>query len=408
MAFPIFLPGPPATPNGGWGKLNAGQPWLPFCYNVGRALSRARLGEYEHAVIWYVLERSWGDANRTKGRGDAWPDAIPVQWLLRPIAAELRLSEKRVSEAKCGLVKSLMLFDCRGWLLINKQADEWVWPVGHAQAGDHRLSREAIEYALEGNSARSNPGKLGLVSRNSGIAVPEYRDEIPGISGLPSRNIGNPIPEFRDRHIEERASEEFQKMEEDGRKEEASVLPDSLSAEKPKPRFEVDGCLPGDEVPDEALLEAMRALIGARFNPATNNGQLWSKVRFHRHVWPTTWLLKALKRACVKNNKPALPPSWAFLQTILREWQALKVPDAGPEDDYDDRLVMIPPAPQAPEFFPEFAPKGWVCPTPPKREVRLDLSERTKISLPFGSASPRVLAALSARVIKDEHAKESA
>jgi hypothetical protein len=350
IQFIDFKAVPPAAPPSGWGKLNGGHPWLPYCFNFGRALSRARLGDYEAAVFWYIVERSWGGPNRTKGRSDAWPDAIPVEWLLGPISAELRMPEKRVSEGKCSLVRSLMLFEMRGWLLVNKQANEWVWPAGHAHAGSPRLSPEAIEYAIEGVSPRPYPGNLGIVSRNSGIAVPEYRDVNPGISGRESRNIGIAVPEFRDSHIEERArSEDSQKIEEEKERGKESVPPSSLpQGEEPKgPRFTGNGHLPGDHAPDMDVLDTIRALIDSQFNPLTNNRDLWSKIRHHQHVWPTAWILKAVKRACIKNKKPTLPPSWNFVRIILQEWDQLNGPDAGPEDDVDDRLVHKPQTAEA-------------------------------------------------------------
>jgi hypothetical protein len=193
-----------------WGRLNDGQAWGPLAVDVDRALSRARLGEYEQPLMQIVRERSWGTSTRRKppGKNHPWPDAVPVPWRPSELARETGLPRNRLSEAKADLVESRMLIETPTGLLVNKNADQWAFPTGHSRAGEARLDTAALVYAAAAWPRREAPPGGPEVSAPADNGCPPQRTTPSAPADKSVRPSGQPCPPQRTTPLYDRAQKD--------------------------------------------------------------------------------------------------------------------------------------------------------------------------------------------------------
>ena len=103
--------------------------------------------------------------------------------------------------------------------------------------------------------------------------------------------------------------------------------------------------LPGDESPDERVLEAAAARYAEWFPASAMNwGDAPSgfirQIRRHRYVYPSAWFLRLLRRFFLEGKYA--DPGWPLARSYLQRWQDQGGPDGGIEDQYDENLRRIP------------------------------------------------------------------
>jgi hypothetical protein len=139
-----------------WGKLSAGCPW----HIVARDLDRATMlpnifGEYERFIFGCIRHESWGKSMASREAKRKWPDAKPCKIRTRKLAEAIGVHGSRLRGAVSSLVRSRILIKVKAGYLINKNANEWIFPPGHKRAGQPRLTPGQIEYCTEGIRLKS-------------------------------------------------------------------------------------------------------------------------------------------------------------------------------------------------------------------------------------------------------------
>lgn len=172
-----------------WGKLSKGQRYGIVSVDVDRALARANLKTYEAILVQYLRERSWGTAVINKRARDEWPDASPIVWNRSFMAGELCVPGKRLSEAKSSLVAAKIIIESQSGLLLNKNAQEWIYPDGSP-----RLDNDGIRYALSGQNRRTDvSANADNLSRSAdNLSATADSEKAPIV-----RNGGQPCPQTR-------------------------------------------------------------------------------------------------------------------------------------------------------------------------------------------------------------------
>jgi hypothetical protein len=151
----------------GWGKLSEGQPYLPFAFDVGRAIFALGLGENVGSLLWHVLEVSWGSTPRVPGE---WSDPVPCPLDCSELAERWGVHRNRLYEAKRWLMQARILKEVAGGVVVNKKVDSWIDPKGGPCP---LLSPERLAWAEEGKarSRKRPPESAGHVAPLSASPV---------------------------------------------------------------------------------------------------------------------------------------------------------------------------------------------------------------------------------------------
>ena len=186
------------TKSGGWGRVNNGQRWTVMATDIDRALARADLTRYEAILIQYLRETSWGSATLGEKCG-AWPDPKPVPWKNpTALAQSLGVPRPKLSVAKTRLVESKMILENREGLLINKNVDQWVFPSGHAHAGQPRLDNASIVYCASAWSKDDRPNST--LEHGENAEEEEVETPFRQRNGLDEKRSPNGTDSFPDRN----------------------------------------------------------------------------------------------------------------------------------------------------------------------------------------------------------------
>jgi hypothetical protein len=142
-----------------WGKVSQGQPFAIVATDFGRAIMAAGLGIHESSLLWFVIERSWGESKKAGGRSK-WPEPTPVKLDIRRLAEETGFVRQRMYEARSRLMAKNILIEQPEGVLINKNAETWIDP----KTSKPLIPKEAIRYA---KSSRPSPANLNAPAFNS-------------------------------------------------------------------------------------------------------------------------------------------------------------------------------------------------------------------------------------------------
>jgi hypothetical protein len=184
-----------------WGKVSQGQPFAIVATDFGRAIMAAGLGIHESSLLWFVIERSWGESKKAGGRSK-WPDPIPVKLDLRRLAEETGFVRQRMYEARSRLMAKNILIEQPEGVLINKNAETWIDP----KTSKPLIPKEAIRYA---KSSRPSPANLNAPAFNS--ERPSVQPRTPQRSNLNAPAFNSERPSVQPL-IEERAAEDLRRF----------------------------------------------------------------------------------------------------------------------------------------------------------------------------------------------------
>ncbi len=189
------------TGKSSYGRINSSQRFGSITLDLDRALHGPGVGfgEYEHFLLEQVREESWTRA-RVARKDDPEPCEIVIRALGRklgddPKAKRLKAT-RQLTKAKTNLIASRVLIkDAQGRLLINKDAEAWIFPdTGRPRLSEHlrRFCREAqpvVQATLPGCDDRDEERPAPAVSRD----VPPAPRKT-----SPRRPVGHPPAVSRD------------------------------------------------------------------------------------------------------------------------------------------------------------------------------------------------------------------
>jgi hypothetical protein len=349
----------------GWGKVNAGQPWGIIACDVDRALARARMNDYEQILMQIIREFSWGKSTRQKvpGKKHPWPEAIPYPWCPGDLAMRLGLPDSRLCEAKRHLVGSKMVVESRGGLLINKNADQWIFPNGHPRAGQPRLDEKALVYAM-GARPDLEPATPGPEIDPEGIR-PELRESVIPVTEIRNaelRESVTPVTETRNpgygnaerqlrRPVTPLSSKGARNSDPTGL-DKKSIPTECTNAAGAGAAIQVMD-RNGDVIDTDQGIsndpKEVRRVIDLADDDLFPGMYFGAQVNAYRKMWPIAWIERALVDA---RAWPVPPRSFTPIVNKLRQWTR----DGGP------------PEPLTP--LPGPAPTGPAGPPPSKSELR--------------------------------------
>jgi hypothetical protein len=252
-----------------WGKLSAGQTYLPWAVDFARAVFSVGLRPNVGMLFWHVLEGSWGASKRTR---DGWPDPAPVQVSYAELAALWGLDRQSVYRAKQWLVKARLLIENEAGLWVNKNADQWADP----ENGTPLLPAERLAYARAGRTRTSKPDQQSTGKRGRLQDTPPSSAQALTTNGCMSAQALTPVSADDDNGkrvrlqppIEERARGEMGKEKSKAAAAGASPLetPEDVLP-LPDPDHDLIRITPGPHRPSRVeVLEAWTALW-RYFNP---------------------------------------------------------------------------------------------------------------------------------------------
>lgn len=374
----------------GWGRIHIG---------YGRAFAYAT-GGYKGTVLWAVIEQAWCVGWFQKRPDDPVPEPEPCRLNCGELARATGLRRVKLNEAKQQLIADGLLEELPdGRVLPSKHYDLWsaALPpaiIAYCQAGSEFMAStrtvgpsrtpkrvpvgtpkgvqdpaNGTPKGVQDHAAGTPKGVQGGTPKGvqaqtngtpKGVQVPPIGTP-KGVQGAaPNRNLDliQTTP-----HHTARAS---------GAVVVVADPPDRLTKTTPRPAVaeipleplprpaavvpvdplwtpptyyeqaveEIGDVMPGDVVPDEAVLAKVHAAVNSWF---AMEDTLHRQVERFKRQFPSPWYIKAFKRVKLDERRPR--STWRVVFAILREWKlSPDGPNRGPEDDYDDRLQLIPPS----------------------------------------------------------------
>lgn len=310
-----------------WGKLSAGQAYIPFAFDFARAVFSIGLGENTGSLLWYVVERSWGG---TKPK-DGWTDPQPVKVPCNELAEQWGVARQRVSEAKRWLVAARILIETEQGLYVNKNADEWIVSKERDMktAGSPLVTPERLAYAAEGRtrtrkSHQESPCNVRpLLSHVQTLQEGEAqsRSNVTDCHGTTLQMSRSNVTA----HIEERAGAAKEKRKE----EKDNIYPpqDPKGPDKygywpmedcpayPGPNYPLD-VTPGKHKHEEKTVRPIFRMLWRGFGSHTVCNQFYERQEFHHaDIW-----IAAIKQARIQKSTIF---SLTFIQRIAESIEAM-------------------------------------------------------------------------------------
>jgi hypothetical protein len=122
------------------GQINKDKRYHQLSWDIFAALTHAKLGVYEWAVVRYVIKHSWTLPRLHRKSEHAVAVPIPCS----AIAIQEHLDRSCISAAVTSLVRHGILIRTPEGHLINKVAGEWV-----TSSGEPRLTPERLQFCID-------------------------------------------------------------------------------------------------------------------------------------------------------------------------------------------------------------------------------------------------------------------
>lgn len=359
-----------------WGKINDGDPFHRITKDLLRPLLTADLGKYDGCLIASLIDESWTKPYvESKRRPNAEVEPVPFRVPCSQIARDFGCPKQRISKAKRTLIARRIMIELPdGTVLFNKNVDDWIGLDGQPQFTEGQLQlfiRDGMASSKKTKTTHNCVTKKGRSKPNDTLQGDET-----GKSGGPDTQLcdvlhasENPVsgdtqlcdarPEndtqlcdatthsaVSSHYIGTRPSEDSEDFNTRGATHQFAGGRDAGGGETigegPRKVPDFPAVLPrptdvhpGPHEPDWERVDFARGLAMKLWI----NDRLGLDIRAHARQWPSEWFVRVVKRLWAQQ---AYPHSFKLLRTILNGWDRKGGPDAGPEDDYDDRLEFIP------------------------------------------------------------------